>query len=163
METMYTREKDVKRLIIYCHRGIRLVLDILISLASPLRPSAENAGKAPRHVTPRPFPRDKSTGVYRAYRVIRARPEARGNLTFMATSSMLVLSFSMLSLLSSLSLSWLLRRGGTGGDDADAPDSELSSSSFCSSSRAELKETTSSELVSDVYETGLRGAGGGGR
>jgi len=91
------------------------------------------------------------------------RLSGRGNLTFMATSSMLLLNFSTLSLLSSLSLSWLLRRGGTGGDDADAPDSELSSSTLCSSSRAELNEATSSELVSDVFETGLRGAGGGGR
>jgi len=75
----------------------------------------------------------------------------------MIASEELFRFLSTFSLFSTLSLSWLLRRGGTGGDDTDAPVSE---SSFFS--RGDIDEL-SSRLAWELLEDGLRGAGGGGR
>lgn len=83
-------------------------------------------------------------------------------ITFMTLSEKPLLFLSTFSLFSVLSLSWLLRRGGTGGDDTDALDaSELSF--FWPFSRSEIGVTDSSKLVWELFDDGLRGAGGGGR
>ena len=81
-----------------------------------------------------------------------------GESTFMTASKELFRFLSTFSLFSILSLSWLLRRGGTGGDDIDELGSE---SSFFS--RVNIGVALSSRLTWELLEDGLRGAGGGGR
>ena len=81
-----------------------------------------------------------------------------GESTFMTASKELFRFLSTFSLFSTLSLSWLLRRGGTGGDDIDELGSE---SSFFS--RVDIGVALSSRLTWELFEDGLRGAGGGGR